>query len=251
MPCELPLTAALAFFEGHEPMRGRIADWRDDRGFGFIEPESGGERVFLHISGMVRGSRRPAIGDVVTYETTRTSDGKMRAANVRPAGFAAVTDSLMSKRVFLSFVALLVFPGLWWFVTQGRFPALLFWALAGMSFAAFVLYGLDKRAAVREARRTRESTLQFCALLGGWPGALLAQQVFRHKSSKRPFQIAFWFTVALNCGVLGFVTSPTGAALVRQIYVMLRPLAPGRHTLNLGGVLPSMTRAVTYTLIVK
>jgi len=199
-------------------MRGRIADWKDDRGFGFIEPESGGERVFLHISGMVRGSRRPAIGDVVSYEIARTSDGKTRAANVRTSGFGAVTDVLMSKRIFLSIVALLILPALWWFVKQGRFPALLFWALTGMSFIAFVLYGLDKWAAIREARRTRESTLQFCALLGGWPGALLAQQVFRHKSSKRPFQITFWFTVVLNCGVLGFVTSPTGAVLVRQIF---------------------------------
>lgn len=34
-------------------------------------------------------------------------------------------------------------------------------------------------------------------------------------------------------------------------YVMLRPLPPGRHTLNFGGVLPSMIQAVTYTLIVK
>ena len=198
-------------------MRGRIADWKDDRGFGFIEPQSGGGKVFLHISAMVRGSRRPSIGDVVSYDIARTSDGKTRAANVRPAGFAAVSGVLMSKRVFLSSVALLVFPVLWWFVKQGAFPALLFWVFAGMSLVAFVLYGLDKSAAMREAQRTPESTLQFCALLGGWPGALLAQQVFRHKSSKRSFQITFWFTVVLNCGVLGFVGSPTGAALARQI----------------------------------
>jgi hypothetical protein len=34
-------------------------------------------------------------------------------------------------------------------------------------------------------------------------------------------------------------------------YVMLRPLSPGRHTLNFGGALPSMLQAVTYTLEVK
>jgi hypothetical protein len=34
-------------------------------------------------------------------------------------------------------------------------------------------------------------------------------------------------------------------------YVMLRPLPPGTHTLNFGGMLPGMSQAVTYTLIVK
>ena len=198
-------------------MRGRIADWKDDRGFGFIEPQSGGGKVFLHISAMVRGSRRPSIGDVVSYEIATTSDGKTRATSVRLAGLAAVSNALMSKRLFLSVVALLVFPALWWFVKLGKFPALLFWGFAGMSSVAFILYGLDKWAAIREAQRTPETTLQICALLGGWPGALLAQQVFRHKSSKRSFQISFWFTVVLNCGVLGFLESPTGAALVQQI----------------------------------
>jgi uncharacterized membrane protein YsdA (DUF1294 family)/cold shock CspA family protein len=197
-------------------MRGRLADWKDDRGFGFIEPKSGGDRVFFHISAMVRGARRPSTGDVVSYEIATTADGKTRAVNVGRTGLAAVSNVLMTKRVFLSVVALLVFPVLWWFVKQGKFPALLFWALTGMSSVAFILYGLDKWAAKRKAQRTPESTLQFCALLGGWPGALLAQQVFRHKSSKRSFQITFWFTVVLNCGVLGLVCSPTGAALVRQ-----------------------------------
>jgi hypothetical protein len=34
-------------------------------------------------------------------------------------------------------------------------------------------------------------------------------------------------------------------------YVMLRPLAPGKHTLNFGGMLPGMSQAVTYTLLVE
>ena len=34
-------------------------------------------------------------------------------------------------------------------------------------------------------------------------------------------------------------------------YVMLRPLPRGTHTLNVGGILPGMSQAVTYTLIVE
>ena len=44
------------------------------------------------------------------------------------------------------------------------------------------------------------------ALIGGWPGALVAQQVFRHKSRKVVFQFALWTTVALNCGALIWLT---------------------------------------------
>lgn len=86
-----------------------------------------------------------------------------------------------------------------------------------MSAMAFVMYGLDKWAAKRNARRTPENTLQLCALLGGWPGALLAQQVFRHKSSKRSFQVVFWFMVVINCGVLGFYLSEPGGAFINRL----------------------------------
>ena len=73
---------------------------------------------------------------------------------------------------------------------------------ASSSAAAFVAYGLDKSAARRQQRRTRESTLHAFSLAGGWPGALLAQAMFRHKTSKRSFQAVFWATVFLNAAGL-------------------------------------------------
>lgn len=66
------------------------------------------------------------------------------------------------------------------------------------SCAAFVLYGVDKRRAGTMARRIPERTLQLLALAGGWPGALLAQRVFRHKTRKIPFLIVFWILSALH-----------------------------------------------------
>jgi uncharacterized membrane protein YsdA (DUF1294 family) len=70
---------------------------------------------------------------------------------------------------------------------------------AGASLAAFVAYGLDKSAARANARRIPETTLHLIALVGGWPGALIAQRVFHHKSRKVSFQLGFWITVTLNC----------------------------------------------------
>ncbi len=72
----------------------------------------------------------------------------------------------------------------------------------GFSLVCFTLYGLDKSAARRKRWRIKEKTLHLWALLGGWPGALLAQGYFRHKTQKRSFRLAFWFTVILNFVIL-------------------------------------------------
>ncbi|WP_165855771.1 DUF1294 domain-containing protein [Marinobacter sp. JSM 1782161] len=72
-----------------------------------------------------------------------------------------------------------------------------------VSGVLFFLYGLDKRAARLDRRRVPERRLQALALLGGWPGALLAQQLFRHKTRKLRFQVVFWLIVLLHLVVLG------------------------------------------------
>jgi uncharacterized membrane protein YsdA (DUF1294 family) len=71
-------------------------------------------------------------------------------------------------------------------------------AYLAMSAACFASYALDKSAARRGGRRTPESTLLVLGLLGGWPGAVLAQQWLRHKTVKQPFRQMFWLTVAAN-----------------------------------------------------
>ncbi|MCC9606182.1 DUF1294 domain-containing protein [Blastopirellula sp. JC732] len=77
--------------------------------------------------------------------------------------------------------------------------------VAVTSGAAFVAYWLDKRLAQSGGRRISEKNLLLFAVVGGWPGALAAQQVFRHKTQKTSFQIKFWFVVALHFGLVGFV----------------------------------------------
>jgi uncharacterized membrane protein YsdA (DUF1294 family) len=72
------------------------------------------------------------------------------------------------------------------------------------SAVAFVLYGVDKSAARQGRRRTRESTLHTIALVGGWPGALVARQVFRHETVKQPFRTVFWGMVVANCVALAW-----------------------------------------------
>jgi uncharacterized membrane protein YsdA (DUF1294 family) len=86
------------------------------------------------------------------------------------------------------------------------FIALLAVAVA-LSVVTFAVYGLDKRAARAGAWRTRESVLHLMALLGGWPGALMAQRIFRHKTKKRSFQVVFWLTVAVNVSATSWLVA--------------------------------------------
>lgn len=80
----------------------------------------------------------------------------------------------------------------------------------------FFIYAIDKSAARRSAWRTPERTLHLLALAGGWPGALLAQQLLRHKTAKLPFRITFWVTVVLNVAGLLWLCSPAGKSYVHM-----------------------------------
>ncbi len=131
----------------------------------------------------------------------------------RPGDTAAAPSRDLSRPLpaALSWITLAVFAGAfavaylvlslpWWI------PAL----YAVLSVLAFVAYAIDKRAARRGDRRTSEQTLLTLGLLGGWPGAVVAQQLFRHKTRKRSFRNAFWLTVIVNVLVLaGLVTLAT------------------------------------------
>ncbi len=84
-------------------------------------------------------------------------------------------------------------------VVVGKLRPVVLAVYLGASVVAFFAYGIDKSAAQKEQWRISESTLHLFGLAGGWPGALLAQKIFRHKSRKQEFQMVFWSTVGLSC----------------------------------------------------
>ncbi|HAI36376.1 MAG TPA: DUF1294 domain-containing protein [Alcanivorax sp.] len=104
--------------------------------------------------------------------------------------------ALLVGVVFFIGLAILAPASEWrWFVG--------FYAL--MSAISFSLYGLDKRSSTRGGWRTSEARLHLIELLGGWPGALLAQRVFRHKTRKMSFLVVFYLATAVNLAVLGWL----------------------------------------------
>ena len=182
--------------------KGVIKSWNDERGFGFIHPTRGGEEIFVHIKAFSRKMGRPQVNQRVTFEVELGPQGK-RARNVeiwsaRPGVTEAVRDrpvqrgtgSLVAIPAFL--IVYLVASFLWepplWFA--------LVYLIA--SVVTFLAYANDKSCAKRGAWRTSENALHTLSLAGGWPGALLAQQLLRHKSAKAEFRLVFWGTVALN-----------------------------------------------------
>jgi uncharacterized membrane protein YsdA (DUF1294 family) len=60
-----------------------------------------------------------------------------------------------------------------------------------VSLLALGFYWYDKRQSQAGNSRIPEKTLHLLEALGGWPGALLAQQWLRHKTQKQPFQNIF------------------------------------------------------------
>lgn len=185
--------------------QGKIAEWNDDRGFGFVTTNGTNDRYFFHVSELQGSTIRPAIGKVVTYEIATPPDKKPSAVKVRYPGAAPVRPARAGRPWGWSPDAIIAGAHVavpLWLVVSGKLPAILIALMAGMSLIAFVMYNVDKRRAERDAWRIPESNLQFVGLAGGWLGALLAQRIFRHKSSKAAYVHAFRFYGVLALAVM-------------------------------------------------
>ena len=90
--------------------------------------------------------------------------------------------------------------------------------IIALSCFTFVAYALDKHAARQASRRVSERGLHLLALLGGWPGALIAQQVFRHKTRKQSFRRVFRLTVIAHVLVTALLLA-LGDPAIRAVLV--------------------------------
>lgn len=102
-------------------------------------------------------------------------------------------------RITLIIISLLLFLQLY---LQHQLPSMLAWFYVCINLCTFCVYVFDKSAARQNRWRVRESYLHLLAILGGWWGAIVAQQFIRHKSVKKPFLMIFSFTVIANITML-------------------------------------------------
>lgn len=229
--------------------RGRLKSWDDAKGFGFIKPLNDGADVFAHIS-VMRGDRRPQPGDEVLFIEGRDERGRPRAEHLRLAGELSldIQDSrrkpkaaannapvrqksvlkpvnrpakqgtiqnFSSKAAVFSLICTLPVLGAMQQLGKGVWWLLPLYLLA--SLLSFMQYWLDKRSAQSGGQRTPENTLHLVELAGGWPGALVAQQTFRHKTRKGSYQAVFWLIVAAHQLLWIDLVLLDGAYTVRHI----------------------------------
>jgi uncharacterized membrane protein YsdA (DUF1294 family)/cold shock CspA family protein len=190
---------------GNMKFQGKVINWNDDKGFGFVEPNGGGERAFVHIKSFRPSSRRPVNGELIIYELVRENNNRYKAENKKCTADTKAAKNrkkiknnsafgLIFTLIFcLALVASFLFGTLSFEVVVTYFV---------MSLITFIAYAMDKSAAEKGRWRTKESTLHLFSLICGWPGAYFGQTKFRHKSSKMEFKNVYWLTVFLNIGGL-------------------------------------------------
>ena len=201
---------------------GTLTSWNDDRGFGFLTTDVGDRRVFVHISAFPRASVRPVLGESVSFEIETASDGRSMARRVTGErmvrGAAAPREDAerprwrFARRILagrrpasFDYLAIVAFFLVYVFVSVAwPMPPWVLGVYLVTSILSFIVYAVDKKAATSGGWRISESSLLALGIIGGWPGAIIGQQAFRHKTRKAGFRSAFWGTVILN--VLAFVT---------------------------------------------
>lgn len=77
--------------------------------------------------------------------------------------------------------------------------------LVSINIVTIIAYYVDKRAAIRHKWRVPEKTLHTLEFLGGWPGAIVAQKLFRHKTKKQSYQSTFVWVISAELAIIYFI----------------------------------------------
>ncbi|MDF5014728.1 DUF1294 domain-containing protein [Vibrio parahaemolyticus] len=191
-------------------MKGQILEWNDSKGYGFISVIGDEQKVFIHVSSIKNRGRRPKLNDSVTFEVTKDSKGRLNAENVGIEGVNGFPLTVLFGFSFLvaASASVIVFNG-----QLVLIPVYLI-----LSTFTYLMFAWDKQAAQNGRWRTPENTLHFLSLIGGWPGALLAQFQLRHKSKKQPFKFMLWVTIALNVSCFVWLLTYSGKNFIQGIF---------------------------------
>lgn len=203
-------------------LQGKLTSWNDEKGFGFITPLSGGERIFVHIKAFRKRHGRPQANQHISYSISKDKQGRPCATNAIFVGKRALHPHLGKMRITAVIFVMLFFTALvaLTFMLQWV-PSFIIALYVMASTITFITYAIDKTAAQKGGWRISEATLHLMALFGGWPGALIAQQTLRHKSRKVGFRRVYKLTMVLNVIVTTGLLAPHGPERTMEFLEMI------------------------------
>lgn len=196
---------------------GTVLDWNEEKGFGFIAPKSGNKKLFFHINDYSHRHKRPLKNLKVQYFLSTDKKGRPCAIDVTPVRGHKNNGYEVRQKLLALLILCLFSNALYFLYSFKKIPLEIVCVYGITSILSFIMYAKDKKAAEWGKWRTPESTLHLLAIIGGWPGAKIAQSFLRHKSKKMPFRVTYWVTVCINCGALYWLTTPEGCVWLKTI----------------------------------
>jgi len=195
-------------------VQGKITSWNYEKGFGFVKllhDETGAKEVFIHIKEF---NWNPKVGQTISFIHAKDIQGRvcgkaaMLCGEFLPHEKTSSDLPLHTIMAFIGLVTISLFSII--YISNYWIPV----GYLGFSLLTFIVYWVDKSAAQKGSWRTSENTLHILSLIGGWPGAMVAQQKLRHKTQKQPFRSIFWLTVIANIAGLLWLSQQTQFAFV-------------------------------------
>ncbi|MEO5805415.1 DUF1294 domain-containing protein [Devosia sp.] len=191
--------------------QGELVQWNEQKGFGFVRRSGHAQNLFLHATAVRQTSTRPRVGDQLEFRVGPGRGGRQAAYDAEVAGanprsveahqwrrqeqwrpFGSWRSLTAASLVLLAIAA----------VVTNRAPDWIILIYGGIGAVSGLLYGFDKRAAELRRWRRSEAALHLIDLMGGIVGGLLAQQMFRHKTSKARFGRLSVLVALIHIGLL-------------------------------------------------
>jgi uncharacterized membrane protein YsdA (DUF1294 family)/cold shock CspA family protein len=197
---------------------GKIVSWDSSKGCGYAMAKAGGSEIFIESKNIDESHYQVVVGQQITFTIQEAKRGLPTGHEIQFVGNKVHAKSRSWYSFTWGAILLLLAFGSWLYLEQIIAVAVfVFYGL--LSAISFSCYYIDKRAARKDLWRLKESTLQLSALLGGWPGALIAQGVLRHKIRKPLFLFGFYFIVSIHLGLLFFYLSEQGNVMIRSLLI--------------------------------
>ncbi|PMJ97612.1 DUF1294 domain-containing protein [Vibrio sp. 10N.261.55.A7] len=185
---------------------GKIEQWDERKGYGFISVDRQAPRILFHLSDLSGYSQKPRLNERVHFTLAKDAHGSFVAKHIeRPMVFGfPIAVMVWFVTILASSVWLIEYPAV----------SLLYYAL--VSTVTYVFYLYDSSAMVDGQTRVPELLLHLLAIMGGWIGATIAQGTLRREPSSFSYQWGFWISVAINISVYAWTFTPEGEKTLHE-----------------------------------